>query len=244
MKLKQILKRSLFIVGIANAIRGLLRDARVIKWMLVRRRAIAAYLRSNRTRMLHIGASNNILAGWLNTDIVLNHKSVIYLNATGRFPFDDASFDYIFSEHMIEHLDYQAAQAMLKECFRVLKRGGLIRLATPDLQVLLALHNDVKTNAQVRYLDWMVSRCMPEVRTCKDVFVINNAFRAWGHRFLYDQATLRHAVESQGFREPVLFKPGISEDPNLCELESHGREIQAEDINQFETMVIEARKRD
>ena len=219
-----------------------MRDLRVIVWVFARRHAIRDYTRSHRIRKLHIGAGRNILAGWLNTDISLNHASVIYLDATARFPFDDATFDYILAEHMIEHLDYQAGQLMLRECNRVLKPGGRVRFATPDLQVLLALHSKTKSDLQIQYIDWLVRRIMPDVRECADVFVINNAFRAWGHQFLYDQSTLEHALRSQGFLDLAFFKPGASDDPVLCDLESHGREIQAEDINQFETMVIEGRK--
>ena len=83
---------------------------------------------------------------------------------------------------------------------------------------------------------------MPEVRECKDVFVINNAFRAWGHCFLYDAEILQHALRTAGFREINFFKPGESEDLNLINAESHGREIGAEDINRFETIVIEGSK--
>lgn len=143
---------------------------------------------------------------------------------------------------MIEHVEYQGAEVMLRECFRVLRPGGCVRLATPDLRVLLALYSREKTEAQKNYIDWIVSHLMPAVRECKDVFVINNAFRSWGHCFLYDQKTLQHALHSSGFREIKFYKPGTSEDPNLKNLESHGKEIGDEVINQFETIVVEARK--
>jgi len=45
-----------------------------------------------------------------------------------------------------------------------------------------------------------------------------------------------------GFNEIKLYKPGVSEDLNLQNLESHGKELEAEDINQFETIVVEGRK--
>ena len=72
--------------------------------------------------------------------------------------------------------------------------------------------------------------------------MINNFFRAWGHCFIYDAETLTHALSMSGFREISLYKPGVSEDPNLNNLESHGKEIGNEAINQFETIVIEGRK--
>jgi predicted SAM-dependent methyltransferase len=241
--MKQALKRSQFILGFVRALRGLMADIRVVRWLVGRRRKIKRYLRECPKRKLHVGTSNNLLEGWLNTDIFLNNSSVVYLDATRRFPFDDATFDYIMAEHMIEHIEYQAAQVMLRECFRVIKPGGRVRFATPDLSVLLGLHSTERTPLHDRYLDWVVTRFMPEVRECKAVFVINNAFRAWGHSFLYDRETLRYALHTQGFCDIKFYKPGVSEDPNLKDLERHGAEIQAEDINQFETMVVEARKK-
>jgi len=242
MRLVVYLKRSQFMVGASKALRGLTSDRRAIVGLVKRNGKIADYLKSHQVKKLHVGASNNVLEGWLNTDIFVNHEPVVYLDATKRFPFDDSTIDYIMAEHMIEHIEYRAAQVMLRECFRVLKPGGRVRFATPDLSVLLALHSREKTKAQVNYIDWAIARFMPEAKECKDIFVINNFFRAWGHQFLYDAETLHHALSTSGFREIKFYKPGASEDPNLLNLESHGRELESEDINQFETIVAEGRK--
>jgi len=239
---KARLKRSQFILGLAKASRGLERDIRVLVWLLKRKAQIADYLKTNGIKRLQLGTSNNILAGWLNTDVYPNHAPVVFMNATARFPFEDETFDYVMAEHMIEHIEYEAAQVMLRECYRVLKPGGRVRFATPDLAVLVALHSKEKTEAQKHYIDWLVARLMPDVRNCKDVFVINNSFRAWGHSFLYDRETLLGALEAQGFCEIKFYKPGESDDPVLQNLETHGREIGAEDINQFETIVAEGLK--
>jgi predicted SAM-dependent methyltransferase len=242
MKKFATLKRSQFILGQYRALRGLTMDMRVLVWLAKRKAKIAEYLKTHDVKKLQIGTSNNILDGWLNTDCFLNHSPIVYLNATRRFPFDANTFDYVMAEHMIEHVEYEEAQTMLRECLRVLKPGGRVRFSTPDMGVLLALHAREKTDAQRNYTEWIIATLMPEVRECKDAFVINNAFHFWGHRFLYDQETLHHALRSAGFREIKFYKPGDSEDPNLRKLESHGREINAEDINQFETIVVEGCK--
>ncbi len=236
------LRRSQFIAGLAKACRGLRRDIRVLVWLVKRKGQIADYLKANRVRKLQIGTSNNVLDGWLNTDIFPLHGSVVYLDASGRFPFEDDTFDFIISEHMIEHIDYQAALAMLRECFRVLKPGGRARFATPDLDVLLALHSDEQTGPQLNYIDWAIAKFAPDVRECREVFVINNFFRAWGHTFLYDADALRLVLSTAGFRGIKFFKPGVSEDPTLEKIESHGRELGNEDVNQFETIVAEGFK--
>jgi predicted SAM-dependent methyltransferase len=235
------LKRSQFFIGVAKALRGLKRDIYVLIWTIKRNRRIADYLKSHRVMKLHLGASDHVLDDWLNTDISPHSKSVVYLDATKRFPFGDSTFHYIVGEHMIEHLEYHGAEVMMRECFRILKPGGRVRFATPDLQVLLALYSEDQTETQRKYIDWAVTRFMPEVRESKNVFVINNFFRAWGHCFLYDQQTLRYALYASGFRDIRFYKPGCSEDPMLRNLESHGKEI-GEDKNQFETIVVEGRK--
>ena len=239
---KSILRRSHFILGIAKTARGLGTDICVVVWLARREAKIAEYLKAHSVRKLQLAASNNLLPGWLNTDIFLNHRSLVYLDATRRFPFDDDTFDYILSEHMIEHLAYETAQFMLRECLRVLKPGGRVRVATPDLRVILALHGHEKTKLQNNYIEWAIARFMPEVKEYKEVHLINNFFRAWGHQFLYDKGTLHHALSAVGFDEIEFYKPGASADPNLQQIESHGKELNSEDINQFETIVIEGRK--
>jgi hypothetical protein len=118
------------------------------------------------------------------------------------------------SEHMIEHVEYQAAQVMLSECFRVVKRGASDSL--PQIcESYWRCIAQKKTDAQTNYIDWAVARFVPEVLKCKEVFVINNFFRAWGHCFLYDQETLYHALYTTGFRDIKFYKPGDSEDPML-----------------------------
>jgi len=242
MELVSQLKRSQFVIGVAKAVRGLIRDTRVLIWYLKRNSKIADYFSSHPIRKLQLGASNNLLDGWLNAEIFVNHAPLIYLDATKRFPFPNDTFDYIMAEHMIEHVEYQAAQLMLRECWRVLKPGGRVRFATPDLGVLLGLHSKEKTDAQRHYINWIIARLMPEVRECQDVFVINNAFHEWGHCFLYDRETLHHALYTSGFHDIKFYKPGDSEDPLLQNIECHGKEIDSEVVNQFETIVVEGQK--
>jgi len=236
------LKRSQFIVGLARALRGLRRDVNVLYWIAQRKSRIGTYLNNYALKKLQLGTSRNVLEGWLNTDIDPANRSVVYMDATAALPFGSNVFDYIMAEHMIEHIEYPAAQAMLRECFRVLKPGGRVRFATPDLAVLLALYFGEKTEPQEEYIEWAAARFLKGVDSCKPVFVINNFFQSWGHRFLYDTATLRQALYAAGFREIKFYKPGESEDPILRNLEAHGREIESEVINQFETMVAEALK--
>ena len=80
---------------------------------------------------LHIGGGRRLLDGWLNTDIELI-PNVMRMDATEPFPFAENTFQYLYTEHMIEHVPYQKGARMLQECHRVMRDGAVIQLFGPD----------------------------------------------------------------------------------------------------------------
>ena len=48
-------------------------------------------------------------------------------------PYPDSSFDVVYNSHFLEHLRRRDAGEFLTECNRVLRPGGVIRIAVPDL---------------------------------------------------------------------------------------------------------------
>lgn len=194
-----------------------------------RGKLIREYLAQNEQRKLQLGAAENVLPGWLNTDLHgYGRPDVVYLDVRKPFPLPDASFDFVYSEHMIEHLSYTEGQHCLRESLRVLRPGGTVRVATPSLERLAALYDD--GDVARRYVHWAVENLEPDVAAPLPGVVINNFFRSWGHRFLYDPATLRHALLATGFVE-VVEKP-------VGALERHLAETP--EFNELETFVLEA----
>ena len=235
--LKQFLPSGLLVV--VGKMRAASRQRRV---ELARQKRIKSYLETHKIRKLQLGSSNNILENWLNTDLYQCRGEVVPLDVRERFPFDESTFDYIFCEHMIEHLKYHEGMDMLRECFRVLRPGGRIRLSTPNLRFLIELYNSEKTELQERYISWAVNEFLPDTGIYEDVFVINNFFRAWGHKFIYDSKALHAAMHRVGFTNTTNWKVGESEDQNFQGIERHNQMIPAE-FNELETFVLEGVKR-
>jgi predicted SAM-dependent methyltransferase len=226
----------------SDAVQGLTRDWKkipVLKRQFVRGRHIKRYLESHAIKKLQLGAGPTALPGWLCTDVSPDSAHSVHLDATQRFPFAENTFDYVFSEHMIEHLSWQDGLFKLKECFRILKPGGTIRIATPDLAVLIGLYDHKDNVLGQRYIEWITDNYMEHIDTYKASFVINNAFHCWGHQFLYDGDLLEMAMREAGFTNIRRCSQGESADEQLRDIESHGKNVDDDDMARFETMVYE-----
>lgn len=208
--------------------------------LLSRPSSIKSYLDGNGPKKLQIGCGRNPLSGWLNTDLLANQK-VVYMDATKPLPFPDNTLDYIYSEHIFEHISYRDGGKFLKESHRVLKPGGRIRIATPDMAFLIRLYSESETEVSKRYIKNSIDRYVQEPKLCARAVVVNNFFYNWGHQFIYDFETLDYTLQTAGFKKTVQFKPMESGDLNLRDLESHGKII-GEEFNLLETIVVEAEK--
>lgn len=236
MNVRQTLKRSQAIVGLVHDSRRVLKLPDVVR----RNRTIRSYLVTHQTRKLQIGAGPTSLDGWLSTDIAPRSDAIVFLDATKPFPFDDGVFDYVYSEHMIEHISWEDGLFMLAECRRILKPGGTVRVAAPDLEVLLGLYKGTPTPTGEKYIKWITDTFLPGVPVYEPAFVINNAFQNWGHRFLYDGKLMEMAMRQAGLTNIKRCASGQSDHPDLRGIESHGRNIADEEMAAFETMVFEA----
>ena len=160
---------------------------------LLDRKIAKRYLAQHREPKLQIGCGNNALPGWLNTNYPSVSRDIMHLDATRPFPFDNETFDYVFGEHMIEHVPYHDARKMLAECRRVLKPYGKIRISTPDLAFLTDLARTDKSDLQRTYIKWTCHTYIPDALEEHAAFVIGLPFnlgiagaRQAGHRFAYE----------------------------------------------------------
>lgn len=114
------------------------------------------------TRLLNFGCGSTHHPEWVNLDAWASDPAVISCDVRRGFPFEESGFDAVYGSHVLEHLDRVAAARLLRECYRVLKSGGLVRLAVPDLEVIAKLYLELlpkalagDAQARQRY-DWIV----------------------------------------------------------------------------------------
>lgn len=155
---------------------------------------------------LHIGCGPQILKGWINIDNAQYPGVDRVLDVTTGLPFEDVSF--VFAEHFIEHLSYRDASALMRECRRVMRDDGVLRLSTPNLDWVWFTH----------YRPVGQMNASEEVQAC---FALNRAFRGWGHQFLYNEGTLRSMLLDAGFATAERREYGESPHRELHRLERH-----------------------
>lgn len=89
-----------------------------------------------RSSMLNLGCGGRYHSSWTNVDFLARQGKVIGHNLLQGIPFEDERFDAVYHSHLLEHFPKSYAPVFIKECFRVLRRGGIIRIAVPDLERL------------------------------------------------------------------------------------------------------------
>jgi SAM-dependent methyltransferase len=198
---------------------------------------VRRFLEGDGPHRVILGASRHRLDGWLATDLIPKNRQSVYLDATEPFPFPDASIDRILCEHMIEHVPAEQGAALVAECRRVLRPGGRLRLATPDLANVLSLGAPELDEHRRAYVAWSNAEFGGGDEGA--VTVINRLFHEWGHRFLYDENTLRDVLVGAGFTDVRRMSVGHSDDVDFDGIDFHGESIPVE-WNDFETMVLEA----
>lgn len=82
---------------------------------------------------LNVGCGSKVHPAWVNIDMVSSSPEVITANLLEGFPFPDARFAVVYHSQVLEHFPKDRALPFIRECHRVLRPGGLLRVVVPDL---------------------------------------------------------------------------------------------------------------
>ena len=91
-------------------------------------------------KALNIGCGTRFHPEWTNIDTSYVGPHVQIHDVRKGLPFSDETFDVVYHSHLLEHLPREFALPFSRECYRVLKRGGIIRVAVPDLERIARLY--------------------------------------------------------------------------------------------------------
>ncbi len=209
-------------------------------WRLVRMELVMFKVRLGKRKMtrrfenatealVNVGTGPAGRPNWINVDAFLAEGVNCLWDCRYPLPLPDNCARGIFTEHFLEHLEYQTdAPAFLKECLRIMKPGGVIRIIVPDAAAFLRAYCASGWDEMIKL------RLSGEDR--KDIGygicyqtklqVVNFLFRqADEHKYAYDFETLRKLLEELGFTDVANCAFGESRMPELAlDMEWRARE--------------------
>lgn len=84
--------------------------------------------------LLNIGCGTTYHSEWVNLDMNPARPDVRKIDLRQGLPFPESVADVCYSSHVLEHLEQEDGVRFLRDVFRVLKPGGVVRIVVPDLE--------------------------------------------------------------------------------------------------------------
>lgn len=114
-------------------------------------------------------------------------RRVRFLDVGKRFPFADNTFEAIFTSHMLEHLFPDQGRNCVSEALRVLAPGGVLRIAVPDLDLMIANYRPEQAD------EW-----------AEGLFQVRDQSSSKNqHHWMYNETSLRALLLGVGFKKVV-----------------------------------------
>lgn len=158
------------------------------------------YLNGDGKIKLHVGCAMTMFHhGWINMDVIdavefaktYNYNFMRHDARIGLPEYKTGTADLIFSSHFLEHLTYREGLAFLRECRRVLKPDGAMRIVVPDARKLMDMHFD----GRMAEYDEINDGCANAPTSAGKLWSLLHE----GHQACYDQETLMAMLDESGF---------------------------------------------
>lgn len=114
----------------------------------------------------------------------LTNHTFVFHDLRYGLPFDAGTVDFIFCSHVLEHFVREDAARLVREAYRVLKPGGYVRIAVPDLRQAFELYQKGRRAEALEYF-------FPE----------NGGNDFSMHRYMYDFELMRDMLVTEGFEQ-------------------------------------------
>lgn len=145
---------------------------------------------------VNVGCGDYPLQGWVNIDENPRSLADIFQHVP-PLPFEANSVTEIFAGHFLEHLEKAEADSFLRECFRVLIKGGQLGIVVPDM--LEAMRRYVMGITAPIEFPLGEYHDMKDLDTACEILIFSTAQES-RHHWAYDRNTLTRALVGAGFQ--------------------------------------------
>lgn len=140
--------------------------------------------------------------GWVNIDVndlapwaqAYRYKHLKHDVKTG-LPFGTGVVDLIYASHFLEHLTYDEGRAFLRDCRRVIRPDGAMRLVVPDTKILTEAFRNTEAGGGLYVFDEINVECAGARTPAEKLYWMSCP----NHHAFYDKETLTLMLEETGF---------------------------------------------
>ena len=143
---------------------------------------------------LHLGCGSVVHPKFVNVDLVPAPHVHYVRSIDDLSPFEDNTVSLIHASHCLEHFPHGKVKRVLKEWFRVLKKGGVLRLSVPNFDVLLDIYNE---NAR-------------DINIILSILMGAQNYKYNFHKVVFTKSSLSSFLRDVGFKEIREWQPGSS----------------------------------
>lgn len=100
---------------------------------------------------IHLGCGERYIdiPGWVHVDMYPYEHVDVVADASDLHAFKSGEAELIYACHVLQYIDLPEVLPTLKEWYRVLEPGGVLRLAVPDFSALCAVYLSTGSMAMV-----------------------------------------------------------------------------------------------
>jgi predicted SAM-dependent methyltransferase len=168
-------------------------------------------------RRLNWGCGTEPPDGWINCDIKEGAGIDISCDIREGLPLEASSLDYVVSVHALPELPYPDVEPALTELHRVLKPGGVLRLALPDLEKAMRAYGEGNADYFLIPDD--------DVRSLGGKLIVQMTWYGYS-KSMYTFDFTEELLYRSGFRRAVRcrYQETVSEHPEITALDNRERE--------------------
>lgn len=168
-------------------------------------------------RKIQLGCGGNRIAGWENYDSEVDISK--------KLPFESDSVDAVLAEHVLEHISIQDSWNFIEEVYRILKKGGNMRLAVPCVSKIFN-ESDQEYYDFIKKHGWGAANKKDAVRS----IIFNH-----GHQTIWEQSSLDSIVQVMGFTI-------LNHVPEVMQGTLNHHHVIGVKINNIETIFVDCQK--
>jgi predicted SAM-dependent methyltransferase len=192
---------------------------------------------------LNIGCGDNLIKGWLNIKLtrynygfikIKNEVKILNFDMRFKLPLASNQIRYIYASHFIEHLTFEEGNSLLKECYTNMKKGGIIRLTCPDMELWIKKYHQNNKSFFKKYHKLALKDKKDIIKTKGEILM--SQVHGFGHKWNYDFESLKHVLEDAGFKNVTRKKVFESSIPEIKQIEPCTK------LRLLETLYVEAKK--